>query len=83
MVYNIQNHWVSGLCPLSGILKARQHNVLETRSVSFLKLGEGDIYSVGTLRKRSSKSLYNPDLVSKAMRFLVPRIPDDAQSPET
>jgi hypothetical protein len=31
-VYNIQNYWISGLCPLSGILKSRKHNILETGS---------------------------------------------------
>jgi hypothetical protein len=30
MVYNTQNYWVFGLCPLSGILKIREHNVSET-----------------------------------------------------
>jgi hypothetical protein len=32
--HNTQNHWVSGLCPLSGILNTRTHNVSETGSVS-------------------------------------------------
>jgi hypothetical protein len=27
MVYNTQNYWVFRLCPLSGILKTRKHNV--------------------------------------------------------
>jgi hypothetical protein len=40
MVYNIQNYWVFGLCPSSGILSTRTHNVLETRSVSILRWGE-------------------------------------------
>jgi hypothetical protein len=26
MVYNNQNHWVSGLCPSSGILETRKNN---------------------------------------------------------
>jgi hypothetical protein len=31
MVYSTtQNFWVFGLCPLPGILKTREHNVLET-----------------------------------------------------
>jgi hypothetical protein len=42
MVYNIQNYWVSGLCPSSGILNTRKHNVSETGSVSIMKWGEGD-----------------------------------------
>jgi hypothetical protein len=38
MVYNTQNHWVFGLCPSSGILKAREHNISETLiEVSFSK----------------------------------------------
>jgi hypothetical protein len=31
---HIPNYWVFGLCPLSGILKTRKHNVSETGSVS-------------------------------------------------
>jgi hypothetical protein len=41
MVYNTQNHWVSGLCASSGILNIRKHNVSETGSVSVLRLGGG------------------------------------------
>jgi hypothetical protein len=35
----LENHtyWVSGLCPSSGILNIRKHNVLETGSVSVLR----------------------------------------------
>jgi hypothetical protein len=29
MVYNAQNHWGSRLCPSSGILNTRKHNVSE------------------------------------------------------
>jgi hypothetical protein len=29
MVYNIQNHWLSGLYPLFGILNTKKHNVSE------------------------------------------------------
>jgi hypothetical protein len=36
MAYNIQNYWVFGLCPSSGILKSREHNVSETESVYVL-----------------------------------------------
>jgi hypothetical protein len=35
-VYDTQSYWCSGLCSLSGILKTRKHNVLETGSVSIL-----------------------------------------------
>jgi hypothetical protein len=34
---NIQNYWVFGFCPLSGIPKTRKHNVSETGSVSVLR----------------------------------------------
>jgi hypothetical protein len=30
VVYNTQNYWVFGICPSSGILKARKHNVSES-----------------------------------------------------
>jgi hypothetical protein len=31
------NHWVSGLCPSSGILNTGKHNVSETESISVLR----------------------------------------------
>jgi hypothetical protein len=34
---DIQNYWVLGLCPSSGILETRKHNVSETGSVSVLR----------------------------------------------
>jgi hypothetical protein len=37
MVYNIQNYWVFGLCPSSGILETSKHNASETESVSVLR----------------------------------------------
>jgi hypothetical protein len=51
MVYNAQNYCVSGLCPSSGILIARKHDVSVVGSVSVLRRGEGVTYSVGSLRK--------------------------------
>jgi hypothetical protein len=39
MVYNTQNDWVFGLCPLSSILATRKHNVSETPSVYVLRCG--------------------------------------------
>jgi hypothetical protein len=51
MMYNTQNYWVSGLCPSPGILNNRKRDILETGSVSVLMGGEGDTYSVGSLRK--------------------------------
>jgi hypothetical protein len=32
-MYNTENYCVLGLCPSSGILKTREHNVSETGSV--------------------------------------------------
>jgi hypothetical protein len=37
MVYNSQNYWGCGLCPSSGILEIREHNVAETGIVSVLR----------------------------------------------
>jgi hypothetical protein len=37
MVYNTQNYWGFRLCPLSGILKAREPNVSGIGSVPVLK----------------------------------------------
>jgi hypothetical protein len=48
-VYNTQNYWVFGLCPVSHILKTREHNISETGSVSILMWG-GHTYSVGSLK---------------------------------
>jgi hypothetical protein len=39
-----QNRWVPGLCPPSAIINSGNHNVSETRSVSVLRWGQGDIY---------------------------------------
>jgi hypothetical protein len=46
--WTTQNYWDFGLCPSSGILETREHNVSETESVSFLRWG-GDTYSVRSL----------------------------------
>jgi hypothetical protein len=37
MMNNTQNYWVFGLCPTSGILKTRKHNVSETETISVLR----------------------------------------------
>jgi hypothetical protein len=37
MVYNTQNYWIFVLCPSSGILVTRKHDVSETGSVSALR----------------------------------------------
>jgi hypothetical protein len=50
-VIGIQNYWVSGLCPSSGIVITRKQNFSETGSVSVLRLGQGDTNSVGSHRK--------------------------------
>jgi hypothetical protein len=36
MVYDTQDYWVSGLCPVSRILNNGKHNISETGSVSVL-----------------------------------------------
>jgi hypothetical protein len=54
MVYNTQNYWVFGLCPSSGILETRKHNVSETGSVSVPRWGgREDTYSVGSFFMKS------------------------------
>jgi hypothetical protein len=45
---NVQNYWAFELCPSSGILETREHNVSGTGSVSVLR---GDTYSVGSFNK--------------------------------
>jgi hypothetical protein len=39
------------ICPSSGILNTRKHNISETGSASIHKRGEGDAYCIGSLRK--------------------------------
>jgi hypothetical protein len=49
MVYHAQNYWVWGHFPSSGILETRKHDVSATGSVSVLRCGGEDTYSVGSL----------------------------------
>jgi hypothetical protein len=46
MVYNTQSYWIFRLCPSSGILETREHNVSETGSVSILRLGPLTLWSL-------------------------------------
>jgi hypothetical protein len=46
-----QNYGIPRLWPSFGFVNTRDHNVLETGSVFILRYGEGDTYSVGSLRK--------------------------------
>jgi hypothetical protein len=50
-----KNYWGFGLCPSSGILKTRKHNISETGSFSVLRWRGEDTYSVGSLEKNLSK----------------------------
>jgi hypothetical protein len=55
MVHNTQNYWVFGLCPSSGILKTRERNVSETRSVSILRwVGRKTPTQLGPLERATS-----------------------------
>jgi hypothetical protein len=47
----IQNYRVSGLCPSSGILNTRKHNVSKTGPVSVLGWGEGTPILLGSLER--------------------------------
>jgi hypothetical protein len=51
-----QNYWVSGLCPLSGIINTRRH-CFENWICFHSQVRGGDTYSVGSLRKRKPQSL--------------------------
>jgi hypothetical protein len=51
MVYNTQNYYVSGLCPMSGILNTIKHNVSECESVSILKWGRETPTQLGPLER--------------------------------
>jgi hypothetical protein len=52
MVYDVQDYWVFGLCPSSGILKTLKNTMFRKLDL-FLSSGEGtgDNYSVGPVRK--------------------------------
>jgi hypothetical protein len=50
MECDTQNYWDLLFCPLSHILKTREHNVSETESVSILGWG-GHTHYVESLRK--------------------------------
>jgi hypothetical protein len=52
-----QKHWISGLCPSSGIINTRKHNVSKTEPVSTVRWGEGDSYPVGPLINSLPQSL--------------------------
>jgi hypothetical protein len=54
---SFQNHWVFGLRSSSDILETSEHNVSETGSVSVLRCGGKDTYSVGSLRKSKGKAI--------------------------
>jgi hypothetical protein len=54
----------------SRILNTREHSFSETGSVSVSRRGEGDTYSVGSLRKNKHQSL-ETDPFSETLRFLV------------
>jgi hypothetical protein len=106
MVYNTQNYWVLRLCPSSGILETRKHNVAETGRVSILRWG-GRHISVGSVFPSSGgggrhisvgsalskwpnrvgvilpHQRTETDPVSEMLCFLVSRILDDEQSPNT
>jgi hypothetical protein len=51
MVYNTQDYWVFGLCPSFGFLKISNEHISVTGSVSILKWGVKDAYSVGSIRQ--------------------------------
>jgi hypothetical protein len=53
---------MSGLSPSSGILSNQERNVSEIGSVSGFRLGEGDIYSVGSLSKRTVNEVHRASL---------------------
>jgi hypothetical protein len=57
MVYNTHNYWVSGLCPLFGILNTRKYNISET-GCFHQQVREADNYFVGSLRKSEPQTIH-------------------------
>jgi hypothetical protein len=68
-LFLVQNKWVSGLCPSTGILNTRKHNVSETGSVS--------------VHRPPPYPRTESDQVSETLCFIVYRMPDCSHSPET
>jgi hypothetical protein len=67
----VQNCWVSGLCPSSGIL----NTIFWKLNVSILRWGEGDSWDPSPHLRTETEP------VSEMLCFLVFRILDDGQSP--
>jgi hypothetical protein len=93
---NTQNYRISGLWPSFGILNTRKHDGSETGSVSALRWGEGKTHTLlGPLERANLKGpnrvgvfpsphlRTETDLVFETLCFLVFRILDDGQSPQT
>jgi hypothetical protein len=76
-----QNYGVFyGLCPSSGILYTTKHSVSEAGSVSVLRWGEGDTYSLGSFTKSWPQSLVQ--LLWLALSKGPSRVGDFLHSPE-
>jgi hypothetical protein len=64
MVSNTQNYWVFGLCPPSGVLEIRKHNVSETDPV-FRNVVFSSFYNTGRYTKSE-----NPVILSNHKCFI-------------
>jgi hypothetical protein len=82
MVYNIQNHWVTGLCPVSGILNT-ENTTFWKLDVSVSDEGKDTPTLFGPLERDNLNQWRRKQIPFQKRCFLVFRIPDDAQSPET
>jgi hypothetical protein len=78
MVSNTQNYWVPGLCPLFGIINTGKHTVSETGC--FRPQGMETHTLLGCLKRANPNQQTS---FSGMVCFLVFRIPDGGQSPET
>jgi hypothetical protein len=81
MVYDAENYWVSELCPSSGILNFRKHNVWDTGSVPIqgVRLALRDPTVQVSSCPHLGKKIHP---VSETLCFLVSGIPDDGQIAE-
>jgi hypothetical protein len=81
-MYNNQNHWVSGTCPSSSILKTRKRDISETGSlVGRFRLALSKGPNGVSVPSRHLKTETDP--VSETLCFLGFRIPGYGQSRET
>jgi hypothetical protein len=71
--YFLRNYWVFGLCPSSGIVKTRKHDVSETGSVSVLRWGGKTSTQFGPLQSEDLNHWSPRNSIPKTRRYVPPK----------